>query len=138
MINKDRIVPVQKIDFLSLIGTILAIHGTSYDVLASKDVEGTFEVLPVSKGEIQRIRDYIRKHRISEQKHIVPLATQYIDMTCPFRNNSERKCVIYAVRPEICRDFRCDKPKQKIEASKKLFRETRGVVSMRQTFFGTK
>lgn len=44
MINKDRIVPVQKIDFLSLIGTILAIHGTDYDVLASKDVEGTFEV----------------------------------------------------------------------------------------------
>lgn len=44
MVNNDRIVPVEKIDFLSLIGTVLAIHGTSYDVLAAKDVEGTFEV----------------------------------------------------------------------------------------------
>ena len=44
MINKDRIVPVQKIDFLSLIGTILNIHGTSYNVLAASDVEGDFSV----------------------------------------------------------------------------------------------
>ena len=44
MINNDRIVPVQKIDFLSLIGTVLALHGTSYAVLAASDVEGTFQV----------------------------------------------------------------------------------------------
>lgn len=44
MINNDRIVPVQKIDFLSLIGTVLALHGTEYAVLAASDVEGTFEV----------------------------------------------------------------------------------------------
>lgn len=44
MINKDRIVPVQKIDFLSLIGTILTLNSTSYGVLAASDVEGTFSV----------------------------------------------------------------------------------------------
>ena len=44
MINNDRIVPIQKIDFLSLIGTILTLHGTSYAVLAASDVEGTFSV----------------------------------------------------------------------------------------------
>lgn len=44
MINKDRIVPIKKIDFLSLVGVILGIGGTSYDILASADVEGTFEV----------------------------------------------------------------------------------------------
>jgi len=44
MINNDRIVPIQKYDFLSMIGIILAIGGTSYTVLASSDVEGTFEV----------------------------------------------------------------------------------------------
>ncbi len=44
MINKDRIVPIKKIDFLSLVGVILCIYGTSYSILASADVEGTFEV----------------------------------------------------------------------------------------------
>lgn len=44
MINNDRIVPVQKIDFLSLIGTVMALIGTSYNVLESSDVEGDFSV----------------------------------------------------------------------------------------------
>ena len=44
MINNDRIVPVQKIDLLSLIGTVLGLIGTSYTVLAASDVEGTFSV----------------------------------------------------------------------------------------------
>lgn len=96
------------------------------------------DILPMSRGEIQRIRDYIRKHQIKEQKHFVPTAVPVIDWTCPFRNNSERKCMIYEVRPEICRDFQCNKPKEHIEASKKLFAETRRTVSVRQTFFKEK
>ena len=43
MINNDRTVPVQKIDFLSLVGTILAIANVSYTVIAS-DTVGNFEV----------------------------------------------------------------------------------------------
>ena len=44
MINKDRIVPIQKTDLLSLIGTVLSIANVSYGVIASTDVEGDFEV----------------------------------------------------------------------------------------------
>lgn len=44
MINKDRIVPIQKIDLLSLIGTILTIAQVSFSVLASIDVAGAFSV----------------------------------------------------------------------------------------------
>ena len=44
MINNNRIVPIQRTDYLSLIGTILNIAGVSNAVLASKDVEGTFVV----------------------------------------------------------------------------------------------
>ena len=44
MINKDRIVPIQKTDYLTMIGTILALHGTSYGVLAATNVEGDFSV----------------------------------------------------------------------------------------------
>ena len=44
MINNDRIVPIQSMDFLSMIGTILAINGTSYTAVASTHVEATFEI----------------------------------------------------------------------------------------------
>ena len=44
MINNDRIVPVMKMDFLSLIGTVMTLIGTSYNVLAVSDVEGDFSV----------------------------------------------------------------------------------------------
>lgn len=44
MINNDRIVPVQKIDLLSLFGTVMGLASVSYSVLASSDIEGTFQV----------------------------------------------------------------------------------------------
>ncbi len=44
MINNDRIVPVMKIDFLSLIGTVMALNSISYSVLAATDIEGDFSV----------------------------------------------------------------------------------------------
>lgn len=44
MINNDRIVPIMKMDLLTMFGTILGLHGTSYAVLASTDVEGNFSV----------------------------------------------------------------------------------------------
>lgn len=44
MINNDRIVPIQKCDFLSMIGIVLTIGNVLYSVLEANDVEGTFEV----------------------------------------------------------------------------------------------
>lgn len=44
MINTDRIVPIQKIDFLSMIGTILTLNSTSYSVLEATDIVGDFSV----------------------------------------------------------------------------------------------
>ena len=44
MVNNDRIVPIQKIDYLSMIGTILTLNSTSFDVLAASTIDGTFSV----------------------------------------------------------------------------------------------
>lgn len=44
MINNDRIVPIQKTDLLSMIGTVLNIASVSYAVLAATDIEGDFSV----------------------------------------------------------------------------------------------
>lgn len=92
--------------------------------------------LPVSGKEIKGIRRYIRKKKIKEQKHIVPASTPIEDWTCPFRDNTSKKCVIYAVRPAICRDFRCDKPRKKIQADKAMYHGKYQVVDMRKEFFG--
>ena len=44
MVNNDRIVPIQKIDFLSMIGTVLALAGEDVDVLPASTVNGQFSV----------------------------------------------------------------------------------------------
>lgn len=91
--------------------------------------------LPVSGKEIKQIQRYIRKKRIPEQKHIIPTSAPVEDWTCPFRDNTNRRCVIYQVRPAICRDFRCDKPKKQISADKAMYHGKYLVVDMRKKFF---
>lgn len=94
------------------------------------------DILPVSLEEIRTIRKYIKKHGIAEQKHFSPTAVvPTFDLTCPFRNNAERKCMIYEVRPAICREFQCDKPRKQIKMDRKKFHDLYMPISMRVTFF---
>lgn len=44
MINKDKVVPVQRTDLLTLYGTILGINGIEYEILAAEDGEATVSV----------------------------------------------------------------------------------------------
>lgn len=53
-------------------------------------------LVPASKVEINTIRNYIATHGISPIKH-------KDKVTCPFRDNEAKKCLIYPVRPTICR-----------------------------------
>lgn len=91
-------------------------------------------MLPLSRKEIDAIRRYIRKHNIRESKHILPVAKQPYDMVCPFRDNGNKICTIYPVRPEICRQFICDSEKRE-KHNRKLLGQTRQVVMMREEFF---
>lgn len=94
------------------------------------------DFLPMSNGEVKAIRKYIAKHGIKEHKHTPPTVEPVQDFTCPFRNELERKCDIYQVRPAICRDFRCDKPRKEIMANKNMYHGKYSVWEMRETFFG--
>lgn len=42
MINTQRVVPIMKTDLLTMIGTILNLIGTSYEVLEATTIEGAF------------------------------------------------------------------------------------------------
>ena len=92
--------------------------------------------LPISTKEIKTIKRYIKKNGIHEQVHIFPTAEPMQDFTCPFRSDKEKKCLIYEVRPAICRDFQCDKPKKHIAANKAMYHGKYQVCNMRKEFFG--
>ena len=92
--------------------------------------------LPVSEQEVVQIRHYIKKNGIKEQKHFVPTAQEPVDWTCPFRDNKNKRCVIYHVRPYICRDFKCDKPKKQMWADRDKYNDVNRIVLLRQEFFG--
>lgn len=93
-------------------------------------------MLPLSEQEIKTIKKYMKHHPINEQTHRYPTASIMIDDSCPFRSDTEKKCLIYEVRPAICRDYRCDKPKQGIKANRDMYQGKYGVCNMRLEFFG--
>ena len=50
-------------------------------------------------------------------------------------SKEKEKCLIYPVRPEICRDFVCNNPNGAIK-NKKLMHKKYAAVDMREIFFG--
>lgn len=95
------------------------------------------DLLPVSQKEILVIKDYIRKHNIKECTHTLNvLSYNEIDLICPFRDNVNKKCTIYPVRPFICRSFICSKAKPDIYEARELCSKKNHIISMRGEFFG--
>lgn len=90
-------------------------------------------LLPLSEREISTIKSYVKKHGIKEQRHNFVAGT---DMTCPFRNETKKQCLIYDVRPRICRSFVCNHSLEDIEKNKLYFHNVNKVVLMRNEFFG--
>ena len=94
--------------------------------------------LPLSGREIKDIKRYIAKHHIKECRHAAPLAKPAEDWLCPFLDGAKPKdkCTIYPVRPEICKEFQCNKNPREMARNKDLLYRRRMPVDMRQEFFG--
>ncbi|MGN0106452.1 MAG: YkgJ family cysteine cluster protein [Hominilimicola sp.] len=92
------------------------------------------DMLPMSKKEVKRIKAYIKKNHIKEQRHN---GMNGIDLTCPFRDEGNRKCLIYDIRPSICQRFKCDKRTEDIQKEKINYHRRYSVVFMRNEFFGS-
>lgn len=91
-------------------------------------------MLPMSKEEVIRIKGYIRGKGIKEQRHNGMVG---VDMTCPFRDEANKKCLIYEIRPAICRQFMCNHNIDDIKKWKVGFHKKFDVVFMRKEFFGS-
>jgi len=92
--------------------------------------------LPIGASEIKTIRRYMEKHHIKPEVRRYPTKEKMMDFVCPFRSEGEKKCTIYPVRPAICRDFQCDKPRKEIFADKAMYHGKYKIVDMRAEFFG--
>ncbi len=70
------------------------------------------DILPMNYIEIDRIQRYVKQHHIQPIEHIHDPNT--IDLLCPFLDQKSHSCIIYDVRPRICRDFICSLGKEDI------------------------
>jgi len=80
--------------------------------------------LPVSQSEIDLIQKYVIENNIHPAKQMLVMQSS---LTCPYFNG--KKCLIYEVRPLICREFYCYK-KMDIEMAKKFQKEEHISVNM--------
>jgi len=94
--------------------------------------------LALSNKEINTIRNYIKKHNIQQQKHAIFVHKDPLfDATCPFLDDTKpnHKCLIYEVRPLICREFKCD-CWQDIDKHSVLYKSNLHPVDVTEVFFG--
>lgn len=90
------------------------------------------DLLPLTPADKVRIFQYVTKHGIKEQRHNVVAG---VDVTCPFRDEAKRRCTIYPVRPQICRQFRCDDELENTLFYKRTMMRHYPPVNMRRLFF---
>lgn len=93
------------------------------------------DFLPISSKELKIIKDYVKLHDIKECKNQAFLLDKSIDLTCPFRDNINKKCNIYKIRPQICRHFKCNVSEEdSIKYRNKLIAKY-GVINLRKEIY---
>lgn len=93
-------------------------------------------LIPVSDSDIRSMRRYLRKHKIRLHLDaiVTPQSEISIDLRCPFRDEKHNRCVIYPVRPAICRTFKCNGNEKDIERNKKVFHQRFPVRDLTEEF----
>lgn len=91
------------------------------------------DFLPLSREEVKKIKKYMKTHETVNHSKVNCFVS--CNLMCPFRNNKERKCDIYEVRPFICQVFKCDTQPEQAEFVRDEIAKTRDIHSMKNTFF---
>lgn len=90
------------------------------------------DILHLSKEEIRTIDKYLKTHKVEATPRNI-LAVY--DNTCPFRDNKNKICKIYEVRPQICRAYKCDRTPEDAIRTRELTNKGKLPRSMRNLFF---
>lgn len=70
----------------------------------SKCGECCTNFLPISQREVDIIQKYVINNKIRPQTHMLVMQNR---LTCPYYDG--KRCLIYEVRPLICKEFYCYK-----------------------------
>ena len=111
------------------------------------------ELLPMTLKEVETIRKYVKEHKIKPYSEIffeyngIPS----MNLMCPFRDLDTKTCRIYDVRPNICRQFKCNQDTRVIEKNRLIDHNKAkynhikaktdnisNVASMRELIYGNK
>ncbi len=90
----------------------------------SKCGECCTNILPVTQKEIDIVQKYVIDNNIKPQKQMLVMQNR---LTCPYYNGN--KCLIYEVRPLICKEFYCYK-KPSLEMANKFSKDKYITVDM--------
>lgn len=93
-------------------------------------------VLPISQKEIDIIREYIAQNNVKPYKNFL-YGNGVVNMCCPFLDMSKQSkhCMIYTVRPNVCKAYLCNNKVYDEEAEKQLFLSNIIVIDMWNEFF---
>ena len=97
-----------------IFGSINGIVDCSINGKCSKCGECCSNFLPVIQNEVDKIQRYVIENKIRPQKQMLVMKNT---LTCPYFDG--KKCLIYEVRPLICKEFYCYK-KPDIDMAKKF------------------
>ena len=70
----------------------------------SKCGECCSNFLPISQNEADTIQKYVIEHKIRPQRQLLVMENR---LSCPYYDG--KKCLIYEIRPLICKEFYCYK-----------------------------
>ena len=87
--------------------------------------------LLISESDIRKIKHYVLKHDIHDMRQQLPVEVM-IDMRCPFRDETTSRCVIYSVRPQICRSFICNMYENEILRNKNIYHHRYKVYNLEE------
>lgn len=90
----------------------------------SKCGECCTNFLPISQTEADTIQKYVIENKIRPQKQMLVMENR---LTCPYYDG--KKCLIYKVRPLICKAFYCNK-KPNATMANELIKEERVSIDM--------
>lgn len=76
--------------------------------------------LPMTKSEVKIVKEYLKKNpQIKERALNQPFFKgNDIYVRCCFYDSDKKECMIYPVRPFICRAYKCNQDESKIENNK--------------------
>lgn len=140
MVDYGAMKDAKEIRKMSMMGTLEEVYRDMEEGVNDRTEDGKCSncgaccsaLLPLSRKEIKRIKEYVWKHQIKPHRHGSVFADPAdLDMCCPFLDErKEHKCDIYEARPDICRHFICNVPPSKVEIDKLKFWATREPCNM--------